>query len=420
MKRILLVLLVLAACGKEDAVNPANSSTFLRYFSGGNNDVAQSILETKDGFLILATSEIKPTELSQTRYKIKIIKTDPSGNLLWQKFYPSYETEKGSFKAGGMALLKDSTHIIIAGSSIVNGTSDLLILTTTDSEDTAATRKVLNYKANVTGSAITQNGDGDYLALGLITDAGVVQNMLLAKVKAAGLDSSWTRLYGAGQVSLANRMYLDHTKNNVLWGGTVTRSAGVTATQLTDIYVTPDREGLIYADPPIGDPQYNFAANDFCPFGQQWAFVGQTDQKNGAVGDFDIMYQKVEIVDQSGKLVVTDFKTFPIPGVGPNHDGAGQNEVGNSICVGHGGGLLLLGTVNSIGTFGRGGKDYYLIKIDVAGNVIWAQTYGSKFDDNGVQVIPAKSGGYMVLGTTTLANLKSVMLMKIAEDGTIQ
>ncbi|GAJ22610.1 unnamed protein product, partial [marine sediment metagenome] len=49
-----------------------------------------------------------------------------------------------------------------------------------------------------------------------------------------------------------------------------------------------------------------------------------------------------------------------------------------------GGGYVLAGWTRS---FGSGGKDVYLLKIDVNGDIVWTRTYGGVNDDS---VIPTK------------------------------
>ena len=87
MKRLLFILLLVGGCAKESTVGPAKSSTFVRYFNGGNSDEAQALLEATDGGLILlANTTITGDAGSYSR--IKLIKTDAYGNQIWQKFYP--------------------------------------------------------------------------------------------------------------------------------------------------------------------------------------------------------------------------------------------------------------------------------------------------------------------------------------------
>ncbi|MCQ2251194.1 MAG: hypothetical protein MJZ66_08810 [Bacteroidales bacterium] len=46
-------------------------------------------------------------------------------------------------------------------------------------------------------------------------------------------------------------------------------------------------------------------------------------------------------------------------------------------------------------------KDLLVMKIDTLGNVLWRKTYGGKGDEEGKQIIQTKSGGYAVCGSTT-------------------
>ena len=427
MKRILLFLLLgVVACGKESGVSPGNASTFVRYFNGGNNDVAASVIQTSDkGLLILATTQIKLSELSVARYKIKLIKTDANGNELWQRFYPEFAPSKevvsdtSNYQAGGIYVLGDGT-IAIAGTHILkSGLSNVLLLTT-DKEGLNPKDITLFSQKNTIGTAVSVtpfNGSTQYLISGTILDEGIKENLFVARVNTQLTASPWSTAYGNGiVVSMANKVYLDPSNSFLFSGGTINRTS-TTAIRLADVQIDTLNPGAIVSDVPIGNPAFNVVGNDFCRFGQTWAFVGSTDEKkDGTVGDFDILYERVDL----NQGIVLSHQTFPIDGVGPTHDGSKQNDVGNSICTTQDGGLLLLGTVNSQGAFGRGGKDYYLIKINAFGTVEWTELYGSKFDDNGVQVIQASDGGYIVLGTTTLANLKSIMLMKTGKDGKIQ
>jgi hypothetical protein len=438
MKRLLLVLVLLGtACGKESSVKPAMASTFLRYFNGGNNDVAQAVIETSDkGLLILATTDYTPPNVLNSHSKIKLIKTDAYGNQQWQQFYPPFggESDTLSYTAGGITLLNDgSDGIAIAGTSISHGISSPMVLTVDKEGNNPKTIKTSN--SNFTGLGITQNANGEFILLGSAVDLGAQYNMVLARISNA-LDSvRWFKTYGNGNVSLSNKIFLDQQSsgNYWAWGGTVVNGA-TTAARLALVVADLSNEGAPVGNPAIGSPVFTETGNDVCRYGSSFVVIGETNEKAGSSTpgtNKDIVYN---VVGSDGATVLSTH-SFPVT-VG----GVAQDETGNSVCSTKDGGLLLLGTVNSLGTFGRGGKDYYLIKVkpsplllttgntlssgsdasDTFGGVDWIQLYGSKFDDVGVQVIQASDGGYIVLGTTTLANLKTIMLMKIAQDGTIQ
>lgn len=77
---------------------------------------------------------------------------------------------------------------------------------------------------------------------------------------------------------------------------------------------------------------------------------------------------------------------------GDDYDGAyhiQQIEQGNYVIVG------------STSSFGKGGKDIIIIKIDSLGNIIMEKTYGGIHDDYGQSVQKTKDGGYIISGSTS-------------------
>jgi PKD repeat protein len=57
--------------------------------------------------------------------------------------------------------------------------------------------------------------------------------------------------------------------------------------------------------------------------------------------------------------------------------------------------LYLVGSTNS---FGAGLGDFYLIKIDTNGNVLWEQTYGSSQHENAFSITPTQDGNLLLSG----------------------
>ena len=70
-------------------------------------------------------------------------------------------------------------------------------------------------------------------------------------------------------------------------------------------------------------------------------------------------------------------------------------------------------------TWGRGGEDAYLIKLDTEGNRVWHNTYGYRFDEVFHQVIATDDGGYIAVGTTDsdIRNQQDIYVVKISADG---
>ena len=78
------------------------------------------------------------------------------------------------------------------------------------------------------------------------------------------------------------------------------------------------------------------------------------------------------------------------------YGGAG-NEVAWSIAPIAGGGYVLAGYTSS---FGAAGGDAWVLRLDASGNVVWQRTYGGASEDRAHSVRPTADGGYIVAGTT--------------------
>jgi IPTL-CTERM motif len=78
------------------------------------------------------------------------------------------------------------------------------------------------------------------------------------------------------------------------------------------------------------------------------------------------------------------------------YGGAGD-DVFSSVFPTADGGVIAAGATNS---FGAGGYDVWLVKLDADGNVVWQRTYGGVGDDKANSVKPTLDGGYVVAGNT--------------------
>ena len=61
------------------------------------------------------------------------------------------------------------------------------------------------------------------------------------------------------------------------------------------------------------------------------------------------------------------------------------------------GGYALVGHTDS---FGAGGRDFWLVKVDASGNMMWNQTYGEAGFDWAYSVVQTLDGGYALVGST--------------------
>ena len=82
--------------------------------------------------------------------------------------------------------------------------------------------------------------------------------------------------------------------------------------------------------------------------------------------------------------------------------GGSGEEAGQSIIQTMDGGYAILGYSNSIDGDLSGKQlevnDYWLLKLDVDGNVQWSKTYGGSKDDRGQSLVQTTDGGYAIVG----------------------
>jgi len=95
--------------------------------------------------------------------------------------------------------------------------------------------------------------------------------------------------------------------------------------------------------------------------------------------------------------------------------GGEDKERANSI-ISVADGYVIAGTTD---TWGHGGEDAYVVKIDKDGNRIWHNAFGFKYDETANEIIATKDGGYVFVGTTDSDhdNQKNVYVVKIDKDG---
>lgn len=77
--------------------------------------------------------------------------------------------------------------------------------------------------------------------------------------------------------------------------------------------------------------------------------------------------------------------------------GGAEDDLGYSVCETSDGGYLITGATYSMGA---GYDDIYLIKLDNAGNTVWEKVFGDTSFDRGHSVMETSDGGYLVTGVT--------------------
>jgi len=99
--------------------------------------------------------------------------------------------------------------------------------------------------------------------------------------------------------------------------------------------------------------------------------------------------------------------------------GGSSNDHGRSVVQTDDGGYILTGYTRS---YGAGRADVYLVKIDAGGDLEWDRTYGGPENDDGYWVQQTSDGGYVIAGHTRSMGegAEDVLLIKTDGEGTPQ
>ncbi|MEZ4884099.1 MAG: hypothetical protein R3E32_05105 [Chitinophagales bacterium] len=98
-------------------------------------------------------------------------------------------------------------------------------------------------------------------------------------------------------------------------------------------------------------------------------------------------YTKAQIRECTENLDDTFQRTF----------GGAERDEGRSVVSAHNGGYVIAANTES---FGSGGSDIHLMKLDRLGQLDWRRNYGGLRDEKANDLIATKNGGYLVVGST--------------------
>lgn len=411
MKRLLLFLplLLLSGCQDEGGAELANENTFLRYFGSEYSHTPHLALEHTDGYILLSTIDVPTEVIGRFRNKIKLIKTDLNGNLLWEHVYPAFSTSPElSLKASSMMITEDAFVIVGEQSDleIVNGPSSIALLKV-DFDGEPISLGTINGTSNalpnasLSGKGIAEHSNGNYLVLGSIANTSGTDNMLVTEVLATDLYTQvWTRFYGDGTGTVAKRLFVNQ-QNELVWGGSAGQTSSLDARLVrsnpndgnslsTKSYVTTFQEVTNDISTVVGGaPGY--------------ALIGSTNENISQDGE-DIFILKVNPSGDVAFSKVIDFSS--------------QNDAGMGISSTRDGGLIVAANGTSGNARGFGQSDIFLMRLNTIGEEVWSKNYGASAKDEAASVRQTSDDGYLVFGSTEFGtNFKKLVLLKIDKYG---
>lgn len=139
----------------------------------------------------------------------------------------------------------------------------------------------------------------------------------------------------------------------------------------------------------------------------------------------------VKALSDGGAILVGSTESFGAGGkdawvvrLDANHDVAWQRVLGGaaddeafSVSTINGGGFILAGTTSS---FGASAKDAWVTKLAANGDVLWSKNYGGAGDDSAIGVVETTDSGFIVIGSSdSFGATIDVWVLKLDADGSL-
>lgn len=351
-----------------------------RTYGGSYIEVAMSVQPTITGGYIFAG-----WKYAVGNYDIWFVATDADGDTLWTKTYG----QVGVDVACCVQKTFDGGYILVGDRGAVRGTVDVWLLKTDENGDTLWT-KTYGGSNDDEGFWVQQTPDTGYVIYARTLSFGApnIPSVWLLRTNAVG-DTLWSKTYGVfrgptGQkdVILPDGYMLPynvHVNNHLDFGLLRVNALGDTLWSKTYGW---SGEDYIYACTKTDDGGY--------------IAVGATDLTDP---DEDVLLVRFAA---NGDTLWT--RTFG----GPNQDGA------HSVHQVFDGGYILGGWTYS---FGAGGYDFWFLRTDTDGNMVWQTAWGGTANDFCYEVQVCADSSYILTGETySFGNSDQAWLIKTGPD----
>ncbi len=317
----------------------------------------------------------------------------PSPDIIWEKTYGGEGDEAGF----SIQETSDGGYIIAGFTSSYGAGDNDVYLVKTDVDGEILWTSTFGGSYDDIGFSVQEVCDGSYIVAGFSYSFGAGHNdIYLLKTDKYG-NELWEKTYGGTDGDACFSVQETSDKGYIITGFTESFGAGE-----NDVYIIKtDVNGDTLWTKTYGGSGFDRGSSV-----QETTDCGYI--VTGWTSSFGAGYSDVYLIktDSSGDSLWT--KTY----------GGAKSDEGNVVQETYDGGYIIGGSTSS---FGVDRSAFYLIKIDVDGNVIWEKTYGEVDSYFFYSLQETSDGGYIAVGARDLASSPSfyfdLYIIKIDANG---
>ena len=374
-----------AISGKTGAIGTLSlaATDWNKTYGGTGDDFAYSVIQTNDGGYALAGYT---NSSGAGGYDFWLVKTDSTGGMLWNKTYGG-----GGRDIATCVVQTGDGGYALAGYTNSFGASYVFWLVKTDSTGGMLWNKTYGGTISDLAWSVIQTNDGGYALTGHTLSFGAGnQDFWLVKTDSTG-GMLWNKTYGGINDDWAHSVIQTNDGGYALTGWTASYGAGSYDFWLVK---TNSTGGMLW------NKTYGGGSNDAAKSVVQtidggYALAGST--WSFGAGSLDAWFVKT-----NGTGDAQWNKTY----------GGISSDLANCVVQTGDGGYALAGYTAS---YGAGSYDFWLVKTDSTGGMLWNKTYGGINDDTAYSVIQTNDDGYALAGGTNSfgAGISDFWLVKL-------
>jgi hypothetical protein len=298
--------------------------------------------------------------------------------VMWSQNYGTEEAEEGT----SIVQTSDGGYAIAGGAMDIGVSYDFWLVKTDENGNILWTQKYRAGNGLEIARSLVQTPDGGYALVGETYSLGAgSDDFWLVKTDEYG-NIQWNRTYGGTNSDQANSLIVTSDGGFAIVGKTNSYGSGHSDYWL----VKTDANGIRQWNKTYGGALYDFAYSLVESSDGGFVIAGYT----GSVFDFVAFDVWLVKTDEFGNMVWN--QTY----------GGINDDFVFSVVETSDGGYALAGYTTS---FGTGRADAWLIKTDPNGNMEWNKTYGGIWDESVKSVIETSDGGYALAGHMTTGNV---------------
>ena len=384
------ITLLFSTCNKQK-IEPSplvyKEIDFVKTFGGSKNEVAKSVVETKDGgYAILGYVQSNDFDFSikeDVSFDFFIIKYSQSDQLEWVKTYGGSSDDRGTkiiaTKNGGFAVIgySKSSDIDVNENA---GDKDFWILKL-DEKGNVIWKKTFGFSGKDVGTAIIETNDKGFLVCGEldVTASGGQGKTRLGPLHAGGdfwvikIDAmgatDWSSYYGGTFTDTPSGIVQTENGNFIIVGSSDSNDIDITDNKGSyDFWVIKiSPTGQLLWEKNYGGSEIDEAKAIVATDHNDFVIIGNTRSNDKDIsknlGSSDLCIIKI---NNNGDLLLQ------------KNVGGNNFDTGNSIRRMYDGGFLLSGSSRSSGEklINKGQNDAWILKLDTELNVVWQKTIG--------------------------------------------